>query len=144
MLARGIKTGWARQHASKMDVVFPNELEKVGATAPLIASIRSGAWCGLVDRAEGWRRHAELWGEELASNSRIRVGTIHSVKGMEADNVALLTTVAKRVEQGRDDCPAQHDEECRVAYVGVTRARRNLYIVNEGRHGKPVPRMEVL
>jgi superfamily I DNA/RNA helicase len=31
-----------------------------------------------------------------------------------------------------------------VAYVGVTRARRNLYIVNEGRHGKPVPRMEVL
>ncbi len=144
MLSRGIKTGWARQHASKMDVVFPNELEKVGATAPLIASIRSGAWCGLVDRAEGWRRHAELWGEELASNSRIRVGTIHSVKGMEADNVALLTTVAKRVEQGRDDCPAQHDEECRVAYVGVTRARRNLYIVNEGRHGKPVPRMEVL
>ena len=144
MLARGVKTGWARQHASKMDVVFPNELEKVGATAPLIASIRSGAWCGLVDRAEGWRRHAELWGEELASNSRIRVGTIHSVKGMEADNVALLTTVAKRVEQGRDDCPAQHDEECRVAYVGVTRARRNLYIVNEGRHGKPVPRMEVL
>ena len=144
MLARGVKTGWAKQNASKMDVIFPNELEGVGATAPLIASIRSGAWCGLVDRAEVWRRHAERWGEELASNSRIRVGTIHSVKGMEADNVALLTTIGKKTEQGRDDCPAQHDEECRIAYVGVTRARRNLYIVNEGRHGKPVPRMEVL
>ena len=144
MLVRGVKTGWAKQNASKMDVIFPNELEGVGATAPLIASIRSGAWCGLVDRAEGWRRHAERWGEELASNSRIRVGTIHSVKGMEADNVALLTTIGKKTEQGRDDCPAQHDEECRIAYVGVTRARRNLYIVNEGRHGKPVPRMEVL
>ena len=58
--------------------------------------------------------------------------------------MALLTTVSRRVEQGREDCQDQHDEECRIAYVGVTRARRNLYVVNEGRHGKPVPRMEVL
>ncbi len=144
MLARGVKTGWAKKHADDWDVIFPNELEKVGATAPLVEQIRSGKWCGLVDRGEEWRRHAERWGADLASNSRIRVGTIHSVKGMEADNVALLTTISRRVEQGRDDCHAQHDEECRIAYVGVTRARRNLYVVNEGRHGKPVPRMEVL
>jgi len=63
---------------------------------------------------------------------------------MEADNVGLLTTTSRRVEQSREDCHAQHDEECRIAYVGVTRARRNLYVINEGRHGKPVPRMEVL
>jgi DNA helicase-2/ATP-dependent DNA helicase PcrA len=144
MLARGTKTGWAKRHADDWDVIFPNELEKVGATQPLIDQIRSGAWCGLVDRGQEWRRHAERWGADLASNSRIRVGTIHSVKGMEADNVALLTTVSRRVEQGREDCQDQHDEECRIAYVGVTRARRNLYVVNEGRHGKPVPRMEVL
>lgn len=144
MLARGVKTGWAKRHADDWDVIFPNELEKVGATAPLIEKIRSGEWCSLVDRGQEWRRHAERWGTELASNSRIRVGTIHSVKGMEADNVALLTTTSRRVEQSREDCHAQHDEECRIAYVGVTRARRNLYVINEGRHGKPVPRMEVL
>jgi DNA helicase-2/ATP-dependent DNA helicase PcrA len=144
MLARGVKTGWAKRHADDWDVIFPNELEKVGATAPLIEKIRSGEWCSLVDRGQEWRRHAERWGADLASNSRIRVGTIHSVKGMEADNVALLTTTSRRVEQSREDCHAQHDEECRIAYVGVTRARRNLYVINEGRHGKPVPRMEVL
>lgn len=144
MLARGVKTGWAKKHADDWDWIFPNELEKVGATAPLIEKIRSGEWCSLVDRGQEWRRHAERWGTELASNSRIRVGTIHSVKGMEADNVALLTTTSRRVEQSREDCHAQHDEECRIAYVGVTRARRNLYVINEGRHGKPVPRMEVL
>lgn len=144
MLQRGVKTGWAKKHADEWDWVWPNELEKVGATAPLIDRIRSGKWCGLVDRGEEWRRHAERWGAEQASNSRIRVGTIHSVKGMEADNVALLTTISRRVEQGREDCQYQHDEECRIAYVGVTRARRNLYVVNEGRHGKPVPCMEVL
>ena len=144
MLARGVKTGWAKRHADDWDVIFPNELEKVGATAPLIEKIRSGEWCSLVDRGQEWRRHAERWGTELASNSRVRVGTIHSVKGMEADNVALLTTTSRRVEQSREDCHAQHDEECRIAYVGVTRARRNLYVINEGRHGKTVPRMEVL
>lgn len=144
MLDRGVKTGWAKKHVDEWDVIFPDDLPKVGATAPLIDKIRSGKWCGLVDRGEEWRRHAERWGSDLASNSRIRVGTIHSVKGMEADNVAMLTTVGKRVEQGREDDRDQHDEECRIAYVGVTRARRNLYIVNEGRHGKPVPRMEVL
>jgi DNA helicase-2/ATP-dependent DNA helicase PcrA len=144
MMARGVKTGWAKRHADDWDVIFPNELEKVGATAPLVEKIRSGEWCSLVDRGQEWRRHAERWGADLASNSRIRVGTIHSVKGMEADNVALLTTTSRRVEQSREDCQTQHDEECRVAYVGVTRARRNLYVINEGRRGKPVPRMEVL
>jgi len=144
MLSRGTKTGWAKKHADDWDLIFPNELEQVGATAPLVEKIRSGQWCGLVDRGEEWRRHAERWGADLASNSRIRVGTVHSVKGMEADNVALLTTISKRVEHGREDCQEQHDEECRIAYVGVTRARRNLYVINEGRHGKPVPRMEVL
>jgi superfamily I DNA/RNA helicase len=144
MMARGVKTGWAKRHADDWDVIFPNELEKVGATLPLVEKIRSGEWCSLVDRGQEWRRHAERWGADLASNSRIKVGTIHSVKGMEADNVALLTTTSRRVEQSREDCQTQHDEECRVAYVGVTRARRNLYVINEGRRGKPVPRMEVL
>lgn len=143
MLARGSKSGWSKQ-VDDWDVIFPNELEQVGATPPLVEKIRSGAWCGLVDRGEEWRSHAEKWGSDLASNSKIRVGTVHSVKGMEADNVAMLTTISKRVEQGREDCHDQHDEECRIAYVGVTRARRNLYVINEHRYGKPVPCMEVL
>ena len=143
MLARGSKAGWSK-HVDDWDVIFPNELEQVGATPPLVEKIRSGGWCGLVDRGEEWRRHAEKWGSELASNSKIRVGTIHSVKGMEADNVAMLTTISRRVEQGREDDREQHDEECRIAYVGVTRARRNLYVINEHRYGKPVPCMEVL
>jgi superfamily I DNA/RNA helicase len=143
MLARGIKTSWPKQ-VDDWDVIWPNDLESVGATPALIEKIKSGKWVGLVNKGEEWRRHAEVWGSDLASNSKIRVGTIHSVKGMEADNVALLTTISRRVEQGRDDDREQHDEECRIAYVGVTRARRNLYVINEHRYGKPVPCMDVL
>lgn len=143
MLDRGVKTGWGKKHADEWDVIFTDDLSRVGATEPLIERIRSGKWCGLVDRGEEWRRHAEKWGPDLASNSRIRVGTIHSVKGMEADNVAMLTTIGKRVEQGMEDAD-QHDEEQRIAYVGVTRTRRNLYVINESRRGKQVPCLEVL
>ena len=143
MLTRGTKTGWHKRHADDWDVIFTDDLTQVGATESLVEKIRSGKWCGLVDRGEEWRRHAERWGPDLASNSKIRVGTVHSVKGMEADNVALLTTIGKRVVQGMEDAD-QHDEEHRIAYVGVTRTRRNLYVINEGRHGKIVPCMEVL
>jgi DNA helicase II / ATP-dependent DNA helicase PcrA len=144
MLTRGTKTGWARVHAAQHDVIFRNDLENVGGTKSLIERVSSGRWVELVDRGEEWRGHAERWGTELASNSKIRVGTIHSVKGMEADNVAFLTTTGKRVEQGRDDDADQHDEECRIAYVAVTRARRNLYVMDEYSRGKRVSCMEVL
>jgi len=79
----------------------------------------------------------------LASSPRIRVGTVHSVKGMEADNVAFLTTIGRRVEQGMEDEP-QHDEEQRIAYVAVTRARRNLMVINENSPRKRVACLEVL
>ena len=84
---------------------------------------------------------AKRWGPELAGTPRVRIGTIHSVKGAEADNVGLLTTTSKRVEAGAQD-EQQHNEECRIAYVAVTRARRNLVVVTEGHAG--VPRMEIL
>jgi DNA helicase-2/ATP-dependent DNA helicase PcrA len=143
ILTRGTRTGWAKNHLDKWDVIFSNDIEKVGGTAQLREKITSGKWCELVDKGEEWRIHANKWGADLASNSRIRVGTVHSVKGMEADNVALVTTISKRVDESMSDRD-QHDEECRIAYVGVTRARRNLYIVNEGKYGKTVKRMEIL
>ena len=142
VIARGTKTAWKKpETVASWDLIFPNELEEVGATEMLQAAIASGQWVALVDRGSEWRRQADKWGAELAAEPRVRVGTIHSVKGAEADNVALLTTTSRRVEQSDEDA-AQHDEECRIAYVAVTRTRRNLYVINEGRQG--APRMEVL
>ena len=142
VIARGTKTAWKKPETVALwDLIFPNELEEVGATEMLQAAIASGQWVALVDRGSEWRRQADKWGAELAAEPRVRVGTIHSVKGAEADNVALLTTTSRRVEQSDEDA-AQHDEECRIAYVAVTRTRRNLFVINEGRQG--APRMEVL
>jgi len=142
ILERGTKTQWkGGDMAKQWDVLFKDDLDKVGATEELTTAIQTGNWVSLVDRGQSWRTLAERWGPSLVSEPRVRVGTIHSVKGAEADNVALLTTTSKKVVAGSEDV-MQHDEECRIAYVGVTRARRNLHIVNEG--GPRTPRMEVL
>jgi DNA helicase-2/ATP-dependent DNA helicase PcrA len=143
VLTRGVKTRWGREHVDEWDTIFASDLPDVGAEPPLVDAIRSGDWCGLVDKGKQWRQMAVKHGPELAADPKIRVGTIHSVKGAEADNVAFLTTIGSRVEQGMEN-PEQADEEHRIAYVAVTRARRNLYVVNEGKYGRRVPRMEVL
>lgn len=143
ILARGTKTKWAAENADRWDAIFQNELESVGAEPALVEAIRTGAWCRLVDHGFTWRQQAVTYGPELTAEPRIRVGTVHSVKGAEADHVAFLTTIGNRVEQGMEN-PEQADEEHRIAYVAVTRARRTLHVINEGKGGRRVPRMEVL
>jgi len=58
----------------------------------------------------------------------IKIGTIHSAKGDEADNVLILSDITKAVKTNLDLNP---DSEHRCFYVGVTRAKKNLYIVTQ-------------
>jgi superfamily I DNA/RNA helicase len=57
---------------------------------------------------------------------RHHLGTIHSVKGGEADNVVLLTDISPVTQRAyvRDT-----DAENRVFFVGMTRAKQHLHIV---------------
>lgn len=63
---------------------------------------------------------------ESVSRPRIKISTIHSVKGGECDNVVILPDMTKRTFQGYEGDP---DSEHRVFYVGATRAKENLYIL---------------
>lgn len=62
-------------------------------------------------------------GESLVGEPRIKVSTIHGAKGGEADNVVLFTDISARTFHGMGD------DEVRVFYVGVTRAKQNLFII---------------
>lgn len=57
------------------------------------------------------------------------VGTIHSAKGKEADTVFLFDDITARVESSLRTPEGQEDER-RVWYVGMTRARENLNIIH--------------
>ena len=65
-------------------------------------------------------------GEKLTTKPRVRVATIHSVKGGEADNVVLRTDMTSRSFEALRRFP---DDEHRVYYVGATRARKSLFLV---------------
>lgn len=60
-------------------------------------------------------------------NPQILVSTIHHVKGAEARNVALLLDTTRRT---RGNVFYDVDEELRVLYVGVTRTKENLYLID--------------
>jgi DNA helicase II / ATP-dependent DNA helicase PcrA len=66
-------------------------------------------------------------GESLTAPGRVRIGTVHSAKGAEADHVLLLTDLTERVEQAAQLAP---DAERRVLYVALTRARHRLYLTH--------------
>lgn len=65
-------------------------------------------------------------GEKLTKQPRIRLSTIHGAKGGEADNVLLLTDVSLKAYQQWQRNP---DDELRVLYVGLTRTKQRLHIV---------------
>tara|TARA_R110000803_G_scaffold101791_1_gene169810 strand:- start:137 stop:556 length:420 start_codon:yes stop_codon:yes gene_type:complete len=64
--------------------------------------------------------------ENINSEPRIKLSTIHGAKGGEADNVMLLTDLSRKADE---QYWKQRDSERRVFYVGMTRARNTLNIV---------------
>lgn len=65
-------------------------------------------------------------GEKFNGEPRISLSTIHGAKGGEADNVVLFTDISAAADASMRDNP---DDMHRVFYVGVTRTKQNLYIV---------------
>jgi DNA helicase-2/ATP-dependent DNA helicase PcrA len=67
-------------------------------------------------------------GERLRGGSpRVRLSTIHSAKGGEADHVVIMKEMARRTY---DEMHSLSDDERRCWYVGVTRARDRLTVVS--------------
>jgi ATP-dependent exoDNAse (exonuclease V) beta subunit len=66
-------------------------------------------------------------GENLNTNARIWLSTIHAAKGGEEDNVILCLDMGKKILKSIKRSQQKNDEEHRVWYVGTTRARNNLY-----------------
>lgn len=132
-LVRGSKSKWSKGLKERYDRIWPEDLPDLGATAELRVAIETGTWGGLLDGGTKWVAGAKRWGVDVVAKPKIRIGTIHSVKGQEADKVVLISSVGKRVRESEDNSDERHDEERRVEYVAVTRARRKLVIAHDPR-----------
>lgn len=132
-LTRGSKARWNKGFKEHFDVVWPEDLGDLGATPELREAIAKGGWGDLCDGGQKWVRAAKQWGVEVVAAPKVRIGTIHSTKGQEADNVIVLTSVGRRTREGEENSEKRFAEERRVEYVAVTRARKKLVIAHDPR-----------
>jgi superfamily I DNA/RNA helicase len=140
LLRQGAKAAWGRGEYASLDVVRPcdEDYQIAGIEKPLADLIASGRWPEALEgrnreRAEIWRCTAEQYGEVAASNPPIRLSTVHAAKGLEADNVILSTVSSPAVCNSSLASSDRRDEEWRIAYVAVTRAKKRFSTVNDGR-----------
>ncbi len=63
---------------------------------------------------------------------RLKLGTIHSSKGKEADDVIIFKDVPTKVSNSANKSSNSWDDEIRVFYVGQSRAKERLVILRGG------------
>ena len=78
----------------------------------------------LGDREKVYVRAIERRGESVYGEPRIKLSTIHAMKGGEDENVAVYTGSTKSCVLSRHP-----EDEHRIFYVAVTRTKQNLYII---------------
>lgn len=132
LLRHGSQAAWKRRDGA-IDQVTMSMLPELGATDQLMSIISSGDWSTLLNGGDRWMTAAKRWGAELASRPKIRLGTIHSVKGDEAEKVVVLSSLGKKSYMAARNDVEVNDEECRVKYVAVTRAKRQLILAHDRR-----------
>jgi hypothetical protein len=121
----GIKGGSKNLSSLKLDgVVNLGDLKE--SHGLLVDSI----WHHSLDRISGENKLYYVSvlrrGENLTKTPRIKISTIHGAKGGESDNVVLLTDMSYRTWTESHKRP---NDEDRVFYVGVTRSKSALRII---------------
>ena len=127
LFTRGTKKLWKNaETASAWGAIVRDQIVDAGGTPALVDAIASGQWRGEIDGGVDWCRRADRFGVDELLNPRVRVGTIHSSKGLECDLVIVST------ECSRASAASDPDEERRISYVAVTRSKGDCVIVDEG------------
>lgn len=70
--------------------------------------------------------------QQALNSNTIKVLTIHASKGLESNNVLMYGNFPNASDISRTFIADHSTEHVRIMYVGITRARNNLVIVNKG------------
>mgnify|MGYP003637592777 FL=1 len=116
--------------ANSLDVLEIDAMMTLTSLKERFPDLPEGDWydalTGLSPKDISYIRAMLRRGEKITKEPRIRLSTIHAAKGGEATNVVLLTDITNRVYKTYQQNP---DDENRVFYVGLTRAKENLYLI---------------
>lgn len=73
-----------------------------------------------------YMRTIQSRGHDLDKKANVKLSTIHGAKGGESQNVVVFSDISKRIY---DNMWGNRDDERRVFYVAMTRAKENLYLI---------------
>ena len=83
------------------------------------------------------------WEKNNNLTTEITLSTIHGVKGMEAEKVVLAVEWGFSLKAYKMGNQKDEDDELRVCYVGVTRAKKELYLFEPpGQYKNPFPLLQ--
>jgi superfamily I DNA/RNA helicase len=133
LFRRGEKAKWKKFECSGEPKMGLDRIEEWGATGNFRVFLSE----------EMWRRDAyllidtaiEKYGVDLVRDPKIRIGSVHSVKGMQARNVFCMATSSEKAAGG------DFYEELFLKYVAITRSSLNYRVVVdlvEHARGKPL------
>jgi hypothetical protein len=135
LFERGIKAKWKKMECRHAETHGLNDVREWGATSYFVEFVRDEIWrrdsALLIDMA------IEKYGVELVREPKIRIGSVHSVKGAEARNVFCLASSSERASGVDTD----FWEDLFLKYVAITRASWNYRVVVdlvEHARGKPL------
>lgn len=86
------------------------------------------------DSMEDWKAYAEFYAKELQKKKRdkrkegVCFSTFHSAKGLEWDVVFIIDAAEDYSPYVKAETPEDFEEERRLFYVAMTRARNSLYM----------------
>lgn len=130
----GIKRGFKKLENFGEEDALPVTMRELRDAGGLLVS-PDLPWHDALDKIPAgdmaYMRAARRHGERLRGGKpRVRLSTIHSAKGGEADQVVLMKEIAARTHFEMSKSSAKEDEERRVWYVGATRAKQSLTLVD--------------
>ena len=93
------------------------------------SSLKKYWWVGILDIPYHLSEYYN--NVDVTKTPTVTISTIHGAKGREADRVVLLTRLTPRIQESLSDGAISADDEHRVFYVGVTRAKNKLSIIQD-------------
>ena len=81
---------------------------------------------GINEEVAMYIRKCQRRDQDINAIPKIKILTIHGSKGGEADNVVLLSELSNKAYQS---LLKNGDDERRVFYTGITRSKKNLFLV---------------
>lgn len=129
LLQRNAKARW-KDGRIQVDALHPEWLVQCGFSEKGAAAIRDGSWKQILAGTRGfqrWEKARRLYGAEAATKPRVRLSTVHGAKGLEADTV-LISDRSTELVNANLKHRWSADEERRVVYVALTRARERVLV----------------